>query len=81
MDGLGFIHFKQVHPLPASTAGYLKKADRTILIENNATSQFGKLLRLEAGLEVDETILKWDGLAFSVEGITRDLKRALERRR
>lgn len=64
---LACLHFSQVYPLHPKTAAYLKKAKKLILIENNATGQFGQLIKLETGEEFDRRILKYDGLPFSVE--------------
>jgi 2-oxoglutarate ferredoxin oxidoreductase subunit alpha len=76
-DETAFLHFKQVYPLPEQTREYLEKAEMTILVENNATAQFGKLLQLEAGMSVDRKILKWDGLAFSADALAGRLKEVL----
>lgn len=73
-----FLHFKQAYPLHSETANYLKKADKTIIIESNATSQFGKLIKLYTGIEVDEKILKYSGLSFTVEEITESLRSILD---
>ncbi len=70
--------FNQVYPLHGKTADYLKKADKTIIIESNATSQFGKLIKLYTGIEVDEKILKYSGLSFTVEEITESLRSILD---
>ncbi len=75
--GLAFLHFKQVYPLHPKTASYLKKAKKTIIFENNATSQFGQLIKLETGLEIDKKVLKYNGLPFSVEEITKSLRKEL----
>jgi 2-oxoglutarate ferredoxin oxidoreductase subunit alpha len=72
-----FLHFKQVFPLYSKTASYLKKAKRTIIIENNATSQFGRIIKLQTGLEIDHAILKYNGIAFSVEELVRELDRIM----
>ncbi len=64
---VSFLHFKQVYPLHEETKEYLKKAEKTIIVENNATSQFGKLIKLFAGIDIKTKILKYNGLAFSVE--------------
>ena len=61
------LHFPQVYPLPHHAQGYLEQARKVIVVENNATSQFGKLLTLHSGREPDGAILKYDGLAFTVE--------------
>ena len=61
------LHFPQVYPLPHQAHGYLEQADTVIVVENNATAQFGKVLKLHAGREPDGAILKYDGMAFTVE--------------
>ena len=66
---MAMLHFSQVFPLHPSAAEIIKKAKKTIVVENNATGQFRKLLRLYAGLETDEGLVKYDGLSFSVEEI------------
>jgi 2-oxoglutarate/2-oxoacid ferredoxin oxidoreductase subunit alpha len=69
------LHFSQVHPVHKSAAGYLSKAKKVVIVENNATSQFGKLLKLATGIEIKEKILKYDGSPFSVEEIIEGLKK------
>jgi len=76
-DDVALLHFKQVYPLPDQTAGYLQKAEKTIIVENNATSQFAKLIKLQTGIDVDEKILKYNGLSFFVEELAEKLKEAL----
>ena len=49
------------------TRPILEKGRRLILIENNATSQFGRILTMETGIGGFETILKYSGLPFTVE--------------
>jgi len=66
---ISFLHFKQVYPLHEETKEYLKKAEKTIIVENNATSQFGKLIKLFTGMDIETKILKYNGLAFSVEEV------------
>jgi 2-oxoglutarate ferredoxin oxidoreductase subunit alpha len=69
-DDTAFLHFKQVYPVPNETTDYLKNAQRTIIVENNATSQFAKLIRLHTGIDVEDRILKYSGLSFYVEELT-----------
>ncbi|MHC4242634.1 MAG: 2-oxoacid:acceptor oxidoreductase subunit alpha [Planctomycetota bacterium] len=73
-----FLHFKQVYPLPGQTSDYLKKARRIIIAENNATSQFAKLIKLHTGIEINDRILKYDGLSFYVEELTEKLTDLLD---
>ncbi len=68
-----FLHFSQVYPLHESTAAYISKAKNTIIIENNATCQFGQLIKLSTGIEIKNRILKYNGMPFSVEEITKKI--------
>ncbi|MHC4679172.1 MAG: 2-oxoacid:acceptor oxidoreductase subunit alpha [Planctomycetota bacterium] len=77
-DDAALLHFKQVYPLPGGTAGYLEKAEKTIIVENNATSQFGKLIKLQTGIEIENKILKYDGLSFCVEELAGKLNDVLK---
>jgi len=78
-DDIAFLHFKQVYPLHESALNYLNKAQKTIIFENNATSQFGNLIKLHTGFEIDNKALKYNGMPFSVEEVTQRLKSFLER--
>ena len=73
-DDLGILHFKQVYPLPDETIDYLRKAKKIIIVENNATSQFAKLIKLHTGIDIKNKILKYNGLSFYVEELTKKLK-------
>ena len=73
-DDVAFLYFKQVYPLHEKTNEFLKKAKQTIIVENNATSQFSKLIKLYTDIEIDTKILKYDGNPFSVEEIMHKLK-------
>ncbi|MHB9027455.1 MAG: 2-oxoacid:acceptor oxidoreductase subunit alpha [Candidatus Latescibacterota bacterium] len=72
-DDISLLYFKQVFPLPPNTADYFSGAKKKVIIENNATSQFGQVLLTEAGITMDEKILKYNGLPFSVEELTDEL--------
>ena len=77
-DDTSMLHYSQVYPLHPDTAGYLNKADKTVIVESNATGQFGKLIKLYTGLEVDEKVLKYSGLSFTVEEVAEGLKTILD---
>jgi 2-oxoglutarate ferredoxin oxidoreductase subunit alpha len=66
-DDLAFLHYSQVWPLHPDTIKYLEKAEKVIMIENNATSQFAKLIRQQTGFTIQDKILKYNGHAFYVE--------------
>jgi len=73
-EEISFLHFKQLYPLHPDTVNYLNKADKTVIFENNASAQFANLIRVETGFEIDEKILKYNGMPFSVEEVTETLK-------
>ncbi len=71
------LHFNQVFPLPVKLKEFLKKAEKTILVEGNATGQFGNLIKLHAGIEIEKKILKYSGMPFSVEEIVEKIQKCL----
>ena len=77
-DDVSILHFKQVYPLHDDTQKYFEKAQNKIIIENNATGQFGSLLKLYAGVDMQKKILKYNGLPFSVEELTHELRKAIK---
>ncbi|MFW9993280.1 MAG: 2-oxoacid:acceptor oxidoreductase subunit alpha [Candidatus Odinarchaeota archaeon] len=76
-DDVAFLHFKQVYPLHPKTSEYLKKAEKKIIIENNPTSQFGNLIKMEVCFDFDERILKYNGMPFSVEELVEKLQKVI----
>lgn len=72
-DDISLLYFKQVFPLHPDTLQFFKKAKQSVIIENNATSQFSNLLKVYAGIDIGKKILKYDGLPFSVEEIAKQL--------
>lgn len=76
-DDTAFLYFKQVYPLHESTSQYLNKAQKVIIFENNATSQFENLIKLYTGFEIQKKVLKYNGMPFSVEEIQRSLMEEL----
>lgn len=76
-EDLSFLHFTQVYPLPAGTLEFLEKAEKLIIIENNATSQFSRLIKLNTGLDIEDKLLKYSGLPFSVEDIVDRIREIL----
>jgi 2-oxoglutarate ferredoxin oxidoreductase subunit alpha len=68
---IAMLHFSEVYPFPADE-DYLKilrNAKLSVCIENNATGQFARLMRMETGYEFKERIDKYDGRPFTVEGL------------
>lgn len=72
---IAHLHFRQVYPVHKSVKNFLEKAKKTVIVENNATSQFGNLLKHETGMEIAHKVLKYNGLPFSVEEIVNELRK------
>ncbi|NIO68488.1 MAG: hypothetical protein GTN71_05430, partial [Anaerolineae bacterium] len=51
----------------------LESARRVVAVEVNATAQLATLIRSQTGRQMDGTILKYDGRAFTPEYIIRVL--------
>lgn len=75
---VSLLHFKQVFPLSDRTSDFLKKAEKTILLEGNATGQLAKLIKLSTGIDIDEKILKYSGMTFSVEEVIEKIQKCLD---
>ena len=70
------LHLSEIWPFPAeAVSSVLKKVNRSIVIEGNATAQMAGLIRRETGHKVDATILKYDGRPFSPEAIASRLRK------
>ena len=69
-------HFSQVYPLTAPMARGLARK-RLICIENNATGQFGQLLRRELGLKAAHQLLKYSGECFTVAELVERVRKIL----
>ena len=76
-EDVSFLHFKQVYPLPEETAELLGRAEKSIIIESNATGQFAKLIKLHTGFGFEHKILKYNGLSFSVEEVVEKVKKVI----
>ena len=70
---MAFLCFNQIYPLHKKTEEYIKRAKKVIIIENNLTGQFSKLIKLNTGIEIEDKILKYNGLPFSVEEILKEM--------
>ena len=75
---VAFLHFKQVYPLHPSTQDYLQKSRKRVMVENNGTGQFGQIIRMQTGFDMDRKILKYNGLPFSADELEKKLKSVLE---
>ncbi len=70
---IAMLHFAQLWPIHPKAVEIISRAKKVICLEGNATGQFAKLLKLHKDIQVDELILKYNGLQFSVEEIIKRL--------
>jgi 2-oxoglutarate ferredoxin oxidoreductase subunit alpha len=80
IEEVSMLNFRQVYPVNTDVKDYLMRAEKLVLIENNATSQFGKILEMETGFKVpsNNTLLSFNGLPFPLERVTDFLINILE---
>ncbi len=74
---ISVLHFKQVYPLPNGLTELLENSRKTLLVEGNATGQFGQLIKIKTGHEFSEKALKYDGFPFSVEEVQKAIREML----
>ena len=68
------LQFVDLWPLPEEeTAAALGDCTRTVVVEQNYTSQLATLLRMTTGIKVDGTLNKYDGRPFAPEEIAAEL--------
>jgi 2-oxoglutarate ferredoxin oxidoreductase subunit alpha len=77
-DDISFLHFSQVYPVHPRTAEYLSRARVRIIVEDNATAQFARLVRSATGIAIENKVLKYDGLPFSAEEVAENIRTVLE---
>jgi 2-oxoglutarate ferredoxin oxidoreductase subunit alpha len=71
------LHITQVHPFHAMVDVVLTKAKKVIVVENNATGQLAKLMKLSLGYTTHEKILKYNGMPFSIEELVERIGKAI----
>ena len=69
---VGLLHFNHVYPLDEELIkSFFKDNVRYILVENNSHAQFGQLLRMQTGVNLNEKVLKYDGRPFWPEELVK----------
>jgi 2-oxoglutarate ferredoxin oxidoreductase subunit alpha len=70
------LHLNELWPFPAETvADTLDRAQKSYVIENNASGQLSELIRAETGREVNDRILKYDGRPFTPAFIIEEVRK------
>ena len=73
---IGYLHYKYVFPLKYAKILQLSKDKvKIVLIENNQSSGFGKLIKAESNFFISNTLNKFDGRPFFVDDILEYLKK------
>ena len=68
------VHFRDLWPFPAEAAAEALQGGRLVVVENNYTAQFKRLLQGETCIGVDQVISRYDGRPFSPEDVLASLK-------
>jgi 2-oxoglutarate/2-oxoacid ferredoxin oxidoreductase subunit alpha len=72
---IAVLHFSWLFPLPEQAGAYLKQAANLIVVENNSSAQFARLIQLATGVAIGHKVLKYNGLPFSVEEVKKEIQR------
>lgn len=63
---VGLLSFSDVWPLPTAELSRIgEQGVKFVVVENNSTAQFARLIRSETGIKVVNSILKYDGRPFT----------------
>jgi 2-oxoglutarate ferredoxin oxidoreductase subunit alpha len=74
----GYVHFSELWPFPKDAAADLiGQAKQFFVVEQNFTSQLGKLIRQETGLAPSDYLLKYDGRPLYPHDIVSTIQRKL----
>jgi len=75
-ESANMLHFGDVWPVPVGAVGEMLRAcRRTVIVEQNYTSQLASLLRMTTGFEADVTLTKYDGRPFGPDDIVQAVRR------
>ncbi len=75
---VNYLQIVYLYPFPsADVQGILKSAEKTVVVENNKTSQLSSLIREHCLMSVDYKILKYDGRPFGPRELVQKIKRVL----
>lgn len=75
-ESVRMLHFSDMWPLPVSELqAALRSCRRSVVVEQNYTSQLATLLRMTTGFEADVTLTKYDGRPFGPDDIVAGVRR------
>ncbi|MHB1325590.1 MAG: 2-oxoacid:acceptor oxidoreductase subunit alpha [Thermoleophilia bacterium] len=74
---IAMLHFSEIYPFPGTGKfdylEVLRQAKLTVCVENNATSQFARLMRAETGFVFNKFVNKFDGRPYLLEELLDEL--------
>lgn len=74
---IAMLHFSEILPFPGTKVfdylEVLRSAKNTVCVENNATSQFARLMRAETGFEFGSHVNRYDGRPFLLDELLEEL--------
>jgi 2-oxoglutarate ferredoxin oxidoreductase subunit alpha len=69
------VHYSEIYPFAKdATKDILSDSKNIICVENNATGQFARVMKVETGIETTGNILKYDGKPFTSQHIISKLR-------
>lgn len=74
---LNMLHYSIVYPIKDVKLKQLAKSNNLIMVENNYSAQFAKLLRCETGINIKRTITKYDGTPFFKDELIKSFKQEI----
>ena len=75
---VNFLQIVYLHPFPVDKVKErIDASKKTIVVENNMTSQLSSLIREYLLTAVDHKILKYDGRPFNPEALSKQIKEVL----
>ncbi|RLI63173.1 MAG: 2-oxoacid:acceptor oxidoreductase subunit alpha [Promethearchaeia archaeon] len=76
-SGVSMLHFSQIYPMNSGVKDILSKAKKLLVVENNASGQFTKILRLETSIEIPKSqqFLRYTGKPWAVEEMAEIIKK------
>jgi len=75
---VNYLQIVYLTPFPVSKVqAILRSAKKTIVVENNRTSQLSSIIREHLLKTVDHKILKYDGRPFNPEALSKNIKQVL----
>jgi len=78
LTNVAVLHLQQLYPLPSNLAEYLNGSPKVLIVESNATSQLGRLLKMELGFTNFKSLTKYNGLPFYVEEVRECVEKFLK---